>query len=159
MRRKNRSYVNVSKSKKDKTYKGVLYKSRLERQMAKMLDEANLPLLYEKKTFNIFKSCSNSIGAIRKTVKNTGEYKMRDTKLSSVKYTPDFIDEDLSKDNAFIIETKGRPDAVFMLRFKIFQRYCNKYYPNLKIYMPRNMQQCKETIKLILKDRENDKQN
>lgn len=153
MRRRNKKYINVSTNKKELTFNGVLYKSRLEAQMAKMLHENNLPVKYEPKTFTIFKDEEDSIGNYRKTVKNTGEYKLRDVKLNSVKYTPDFVDEDLSRDNAFIIECKGRPDAVFMLRFKLFQRYCNKYYKNIKLYMPRNKEQCKETIRLILKSR------
>lgn len=153
MRRKHKKYINVSQNKKDLTYKGFVYKSRLEKQMAMLLDSANLPLIYEGKTFTIFKDESDSIGCYRKTVKNTGEYKLRDSILNSVKYTPDFIDEDLNKKNAFIIECKGRPDAVFMLRFKIFQRYCNKHYPNVKLYMPRNQQQCLHTIELIKKSR------
>jgi len=156
MRRRNNKYVNVSTNKKDLTYKGVKYKSRLEKEMAKMLDEAGLPLNYETRTFVIFKKENDSIGSIRKTVKNTGDYKLRDTKLNSLKYTPDFIDDDLKQNNAFIIETKGRPDTAFMLRFKLFQRYCNKYYPKIKIYMPRNLKQCRETIKLILNNRENE---
>jgi len=153
MRRKNFRYINTSKSKKDKTYKGFLYKSRLEAYMAMLLDQNNLPLLYEKKTFTIFKRLPESIGVYRKTTKNTGDYKLRDSVLNSVKYTPDFIDDNLKQPNAFIIECKGRPDAVFMLRFKLFQRYCNKYHPDVKLYMPRNLTQCRQTIDLILKHR------
>jgi len=154
MRRKGKKYINVSTNKKDLTYKGFVYKSRLEAQMAKMLDEAGLPINYEGYKFTIIKEEPNGMGCYRKTVDNKGEYKVRDKNINAVRYTPDFIDDDIkNKENAFIIECKGRPTPVFMLRFKLFQRYCKKYYPNVKLYMPRNISQCRETINLILKHR------
>lgn len=150
MRRKTYKYLNVSKSKVDKTYKGVLYKSRLEAQMAKILDDYGLPINYETKTFQIFKGQSNEITSYRKTTANKGEFKPRDLTINSLKYTPDFVDSNLSRDNAFIIEVKGRPDTAFMLRYKLFLRYCNKYHKNFTLYMPRNKTQCIQTAKLIV---------
>lgn len=153
MRRKNRKYINTTENKKDKTYKGVLYKSRLEATMAMLLDAHGLPLNYETETFTMFKSEKNKITSYRKTTENKGDFKPRDITINSLNYTPDFVDDDLSKPNAFIIECKGLPDSAFMLRYKLFLRYFSKYYPNVTYYMPRNKQQCIQTIDLILKNR------
>jgi hypothetical protein len=157
MRRKKYKYLNVSKNKIEKTYKGVLYKSRLEAQMAKILDDYKLPVNYEAKTFEIFKSEKNHITSYRKTTKNKGEFKPRDLSINSLKYTPDFIDNNLLKENAFIIEVKGRPDTAFMLRYKMFLRYCNKYYKNVVLYMPRNKTQCLQTARLIVESQKKKK--
>lgn len=149
--KRGRGRIQVTKSKADRTYKGVVYKSRLEAQMAQVLDSYGLPINYEVKTFTIFKSQKNRIDFYRKQIDNKGDYKVRDNTIRNIKYTPDFFDDDfLKKDNAFIIECKGNPDSVFQLRFNLFMRYCNKYHKNFKLYMPRDKTQCILTAKLIL---------
>ena len=154
--KKGKGRIQVTKSKADRTYKSVLYKSRLEAQMAQALDMYGLPINYETKTFTIFKSQPNYITFYRKQINNKGDYKSRDNTIRSIKYTPDFFDDNfLKKDNAFIIECKGNPDSVFQLRFNLFMRFCNKYHKNFVLYMPRNKTQCLQTAKMIADSRKN----
>ena len=61
-----------------------------------------------------------------------------------MKYTPDFIG------NNFIIETKGRANESFPIRWKLFKKYVTKNLPHITLYKPQNQKQCDETIRLIL---------
>jgi hypothetical protein len=65
-------------------------------------------------------------------------------KILNLKYTPDFVGD------TFIIETKGRANESFPLRWKLFKKWMmdNKDYRTL--YKPQNQSECNETIKLIL---------
>ena len=61
-----------------------------------------------------------------------------------IKYTPDFIGED------FIIETKGRANESFPMRWKLFKQLVTNQFPGYTIYKPQNQAECQETVRLIL---------
>ena len=65
-------------------------------------------------------------------------------RILPIKYTPDFIGED------FIIETKGRANESFPMRWKLFKQLVVNQFPNVTLYKPQNQQECNETIRLIL---------
>jgi hypothetical protein len=67
--------------------------------------------------------------------------------MLSIKYTPDFIGQ------GFIIETKGRANESFPLRWKMFKRYVVDHLPGVVLYKPQNQRECDETIRLILNSR------
>ena len=66
-------------------------------------------------------------------------------KILNIKYTPDFVGKH------FIIETKGRANESFPMRWKLFKKYIaeNKLEP-FTLYKPQNQKECDETIQLIL---------
>jgi hypothetical protein len=71
-----------------------------------------------------------------------GDYKNRGCKrILPIKYTPDFIGDD------FIIETKGRANESFPMRWKLFKRLVMNQFPNVTLYKPQNQKECDETIK------------
>mgnify|MGYP003667368028 CR=1 FL=1 len=74
-----------------------------------------------------------------------GEYKNRGCKrILPIKYTPDFIGDD------FIIETKGRANESFPMRWKLFKQLVTNQFPGYTIYKPQNQAECDETVRLIL---------
>ena len=62
----------------------------------------------------------------------------------NIKYTPDFIGQ------GFIIETKGRANESFPLKWKMFKKYVLDNLDSTTIYKPQNQKECDETIRLIL---------
>ena len=60
------------------------------------------------------------------------------------KYTPDFIGED------FIIETKGRANESFPIRWKLFKKLVTEQFPQYTLYKPQNQKECDRTIEIIL---------
>ena len=53
----------------------------------------------------------------------------------------------------FIIETKGRANESFPMRWKLFKRLVMTQFPNVTLYKPQNQKECDETVDLILKIR------
>ena len=83
----------------------------------------------------VYERCSNGKGIY----KNRGR-----KRILPIKYTPDFIGDD------FIIETKGRANDSFPMRWKLFKRLVMTQFPNVTLYKPQNQKECDETIRLIL---------
>ena len=74
-----------------------------------------------------------------------GDFKDRGSKrILPIKYTPDFIGDD------FIIETKGRANESFPMRWKLFKRLVMNQFPNVTLYKPQNQKECDKTVELIL---------
>jgi len=68
-------------------------------------------------------------------------------KVLNLKYTPDFLGVD------FIIETKGRANDSFPLRWKLFKEWMMDNNDNRTLYKPQCNRECDVTIELILKNR------
>ena len=76
-----------------------------------------------------------------------GDFKNRGSKkILPIKYTPDFIGED------FIIETKGRANESFPMRWKLFKKLISEQFPNHTLYKPQNQKECDRVIELILEN-------
>ena len=143
-RRKKRGPVQSKKI----SYDGIKFASGLERYMYIALKKSKIRAKYEGETFvllagfhfenEVYERCSNG----------KGDYKNRGKKrILPIKYTPDFIGDD------FIIETKGRANESFPMRWKLFKRLVMTQFPNVTLYKPQNQKECDETIKLILSRR------
>ena len=77
------------------------------------LKKAKIQTVYEGQTFEIFPCFNFPNGSYERCGNGKGEYKNRGSKrILPIKYTPDFIGDD------FIIETKGRANESFPLRWK-----------------------------------------
>ena len=49
----------------------------------------------------------------------------------------------------FIIETKGRANESFPMRWKMFKKYINKNHLPVTLYKPQNQKECDKVVELI----------
>ena len=130
------------------SYDGIKFASGLERYMYMALKKAKIPAVYEGQTYEIFPGFDFTNESYERCGNGKGEYKNRgNKKMLNIKYTPDFIGE------GFIIETKGRANESFPIRWKMFKRYVIDNLPGVVLYKPQNQKECDETIHLILHSR------
>ena len=100
---------------------------------------------YEGETFVLLSGFHFENSVYERCSNGKGDYKDRGSKrILPIKYTPDFIGDD------FIIETKGRANESFPMRWKLFKRLVMNQFPNYTLYKPQNQKECDETIRLIL---------
>ena len=124
---------------------GITFASGLEAYMYKALKAAGIDAAYEGSTYTIFQGFDLTKTVYERCANGKGEYKNRgNKKILPIKYTPDFIGK------GFIIETKGRANEAFPMRWKLFKHYA-EHNLNSILYKPQNQKECDETIKLILK--------
>ena len=127
------------------TYDGIKYASGLERYMYMALKKAKIKAKYEGQTFELVSAFDFELESIERQSNGKGEYKNRGSKkIFNTKYTPDFIGND------FIIETKGRANESFPLRWKLFKKLLTEQKSKVTLYKPQNQKECDETISLIL---------
>jgi|TARA_X000001382_G_scaffold91106_1_gene65691 hypothetical protein len=129
------------------TYDGITFASGLERYMYTALKKAKIKALYEGETFELLESFNFPFESYERCGNSKGDYKNRgNKKIFNIKYTPDFVGK------GFIIETKGRANESFPLRWKMFKKLVaeNKIEP-FTLYKPQNQKECDKTVELILK--------
>jgi hypothetical protein len=129
-------------------YNGVTFASGLEKYMYIALLKAKIDFDYEGETFELVPSFVFTNECFERQSNGKGEFINRgNKKVLNLKYTPDFIGID------FIIETKGRANDSFPLRWKLFKEWMmdNKDYRTL--YKPQTHGECDTTIQLILERR------
>ena len=129
------------------TYYGINFASGLERYMYMALKKAKIKALYEGETFELLESFNFPFESYERCGNSKGDYKNRgNKKILNIKYTPDFVGR------GFIIETKGRANESFPLRWKMFKKLVseNKIEPFV-LYKPQNQKECDKTVELILK--------
>jgi len=127
---------------------GIKFASGLEKHMYLCLKKAGIKAKYEGETFTLLHEFNFENSCWERQSNGKGEFRDRgNTKVRSMKYTPDFIGED------FIIECKGRANDSFPLRWKLFKNYVAGYLPNVTLYKPQKKDECQEVVDLILKSR------
>jgi len=130
------------------TVDGITFASGLEKYMYQALKKAKIKAKYEGQTYELISGFYFDNDSYERCSNGKGDYKNRgNKKILGMKYTPDFIGKD------FIIETKGRANESFPLRWKLFKKYVIKKLPHVTLYKPQNQKQCDETIELILSSR------
>ena len=140
-RRKRKRGPVVSKS---ITVDGIKFASGLEAYMYKALKKAKIPAAYEGSTYTIFQGFELNKTCYERCANGKGEYKDRgNKKILPIKYTPDFIGK------GFIIETKGRANESFPMRWKMFKKYINKHNLPVTLYKPQNQKECDKVVELI----------
>jgi hypothetical protein len=126
-------------------YNGITFASGLEKYMYKVLKEANIYAEYEATTFELIPSFMFDNDCYEKQSNGKGDFINRgNKKVLNIKYTPDFIGKD------FIIETKGRANDSFPLRWKMFKQHLKDTNDTRTLYKPQNQKDCDETVRLIL---------
>ena len=147
-KRKLKQRVNSKKVEVD----GIKFASGLEKYCYLALKKEKLFELYEGEKFTImqgFAPCqqywerqSNGKGVISE---RSGK------KVLGINYTPDFTGRD------FIIETKGRANDTFPIRWKLFKRWCLDNNETRPLYKPQNQKEVDEVIQLIKQNRNGQK--
>jgi|TARA_R110002167_G_scaffold21382_4_gene77774 hypothetical protein len=126
------------------TYDGIKFASGLELYMYKALKEAGIRTKYEGETFVLINGFHFDNKVYERQANSKGLFKNRGCKrILPIKYTPDFIGEN------FIIETKGRPNESFPIRWKLFKHLMTEQFPNYTLYKPQNQKECDQVIQLI----------
>lgn len=133
------------------SYDGITFKSGLEKYMYKALKDAGVSAEYEKYTFELLPSFTFLNDCVERQSNSKGDFINRgNKKVLNLKYTPDFVGD------KFIIETKGRANDSFPLRWKMFKKWMVDNGDNRTLYKPQNQKECDKTIELILKQKANE---
>ena len=141
-KRKGRKIVNAKK----KVVDGITFQSILETQMYKLLKDANIKFGYESKVYNTLDGLQYPSECWERARKNSKSMIDR-RKVLGVKYTPDFVAEDES----WIIETKGRANESFPIRWKLFKKLLmSKSKKTPIIFKPTNLTDCRQVIEILL---------
>lgn len=129
-------------------YDGITFASGLEKYMYKALKNAGIYAEYESQSFELLPSFTFKNDCVERQSNGKGDFVNRgNKKVLNLKYTPDFIGSD------FIIETKGRANDSFPLRWKMFKYLMTLMCDNRTLYKPQSQKECDITIELILKNR------
>jgi hypothetical protein len=127
---------------------GITFASGLEKYMYLALKKEKIKFTYEGETFELLQSFNFDNECYERQSNGKGEFINRgNKKVLNIKYTPDFIGED------FIIETKGRANESFPLRWKMFKYLMHLTNDQRTLYKPQNQKECDQTTKLILEKR------
>lgn len=130
------------------SYDGINFASGLEKYMYVALRNAKIRVKYEGETFVLLNGFHFDNEVYERQANSKGDYVNRGCKrILPIKYTPDFIGEN------FIIETKGRANDSFPMRYKLFKNLIANTEPNIKLYKPQNRKECDRTVALILEHR------
>ena len=129
-------------------YDGITFASGLEKYMYIALKKASIEFVYEGFTFELVPSFTFNNECFERQSNGKGDFINRgNKKVLNLKYTPDFIGMD------FIIETKGRANDSFPLRWKLFKEWMMDNNDGRALYKPQTHSECDITIELILKNR------
>jgi hypothetical protein len=129
-------------------YNGITFASGLEKFMYKSLKDAKIEFRYEGESFELLPSFNFKNECYERQSNGKGDFINRgNKKVLNIKYTPDFIGED------FIIETKGRANESFPLRWKMFKYLMHLMNDKRILYKPQNQSECLDTVKIILEKR------
>jgi hypothetical protein len=129
---------------KNIVYDGVSLKSGLEKYMYKALKDANIEFKYEAYTFELVPAFMFDNSCIERQLNGKGDFMERGKKkVLNLKYTPDFVGKD------FIIETKGRANESFPLRWKLFKKWLVDNDDPRTLYKPQNQKDCDDVIMLL----------
>ena len=127
------------------SYDGINFASGLERYMYIALRKSKIQCKYEGETFVLINGFHLENEVYERQANSKGDFINRGSKrILPIKYTPDFIGEN------FIIETKGRPNESFPIRWKLFKKLVTEQFPDYTVYKPQNQIECDRTVELIL---------
>lgn len=126
------------------SYDGIKFASGLERYMYMALKRARIKAKYEGETFVLINGFYFNNEVYERQANSKGEFTNRGGKrILPIKYTPDFIGE------SFIIETKGRPNESFPIRWKLFKKLVTEQFPGYRLFKPQNQKECDRVIQII----------
>tara|TARA_R110002096_G_scaffold127562_1_gene275494 strand:- start:139 stop:603 length:465 start_codon:yes stop_codon:yes gene_type:complete len=128
------------------TFDGITFASGLEKYMYKVLKDAKIYSEYEGMTFVLQEDFMFNNESYERQANGKGDMIDRgQKKIQNIKYTPDFVSD------TFIIETKGRANESFPLRWKMFKKHVKANLPHVTLYKPQNQKECDKVVELIIK--------
>ena len=126
------------------TYDGINFASGLERYMYMALKKHKIKAKYEGETFELISGFHFNNESYERQANAKGDFTNRGSKrILPIKYTPDFIGDN------FIIETKGRANESFPIRWKLFKRLVAEQFPGYVLFKPQNQKECDRTVEII----------
>jgi hypothetical protein len=126
------------------SYDGHSFASGLEKYMYMALQKAKIKAKYEGETFVLLNGFHFENEVYERQANSKGEFINRGEKrILPIKYTPDFIGDD------FIIETKGRPNESFPIRWKLFKKLVTEQFPSYILFKPQNHKECDRVIEIL----------
>ena len=130
------------------SFDGINFASGLEKHMYIALKKHKLFDQYEGEVFHLIEGFRFDQDSFERQSNGKGDLINRgNKKVLGIKYTPDFTSYD------YIIETKGRANESFPMRWKLFKRWLVSNGDNRVIYKPQKQSECDEVVQLILKKR------
>ena len=130
------------------SYDGHNFASGLERYMYMALKKARIRATYEGETFVLVNGFHFENEVYERQSNSKGDFTNRGNKrILPIKYTPDFIGK------GFIIETKGRPNESFPIRWKLFKKLVTEQFPGYTLFKPQNQKECDRVIEIIKSNR------
>jgi len=131
------------------TYKGIYFRSMSEREMYKLLEEHKIPFAYEGQKFELDAAFTSPNTSYERFLNGKGDFKDRGGKrFSRAVYTPDFTPP-VGEPLTWVIEIKGRSFPDFGRTWRLFKKYLLKQKLDTVCFVPRNIKDRSETIKLI----------
>jgi hypothetical protein len=125
-------------------YDGISFASGLEKYMYCALKNAGIKASYEGETFVLLNGFHFDNESWERQANSKGYFKNRGSKrVLPIKYTPDFIGKN------FIIETKGRPNESFPMRWKLFKKLVMQQFPSYTLFKPQNQKECDRVIEIL----------
>jgi|TARA_R100001086_G_scaffold67436_3_gene31582 hypothetical protein len=138
------------------TYKGIKFRSKLERFTYQYLTSRKVPFDYENVRFTIIDGFKYEGDCIEKKVsKGKNVFFKVSNRISKATYLPDFV----NLDQGWIIECKGVRTEAFNLRWKMFKRSLVKQKKIYDLYMPGTQKQVIEAVEMIIKKNKDVKRN
>lgn len=132
------------------SFDGISFASSLEKKMYMALKKAGIKAGYETESFELLPGFSFENECYERQSNGKGDFIDRGKKkIQNISYTPDFIGED------FIIETKGRANDSFPLRWKMFKHLMYLMNDKRMLFKPQTEKECQEVVEIILKKRLN----
>ncbi len=129
---------------------GIQFASGLEAYMWKALKNAGITAEYESEKFTLMEGFKHDHETWERQRNGKGDYKTHEGQsIRKMVYTPDFIIRKPDGAIHCIIETKGRANDAFPLRWKLFKQTV-KEYPDLVIFKPQKQSECDTTVLRIL---------
>ena len=127
------------------TFDGITFASGLEKYMYIALQKAKIHAVYEGATFELQEGFMFDNESYERQSNGKGDMVNRGSKkILNIKYTPDFVSD------TFIIETKGRANESFPIRWKMFKKYVKANLPSVTLYKPQNQKECDQVVELII---------
>ena len=133
------------------SYDGFNFASGLERYCYMALKKANLFDKYEGESFELQASFQLENAIYERQANGKGEFRQRSSNIRNISYTPDFTSHD------YIIETKGRANEAFPLRYKMFKEWLYLNDDKRTLYKPQNQREIDIMIDVIRERRKNNR--
>lgn len=126
-------------------YDDIKFDSTLEINCYKRLKIAGIDFEYHPTTFELFPKFKSVVQIYKQDKRKGGLVYPRTENFGNIKYTPDFV----SLDGSWIIECKGFALPKDELVIKLFARHCTLEGTVLDYFMPSNIKQIDEVIRIV----------